>query len=205
MSRLKQTVYANKEATTSNSPQPPPQQPSLSSMKTLEEIFHYSRFLPMKSNNPRINLHTFKCPNEIIPVILKHHSMCTMFFAHPRVPQFYLQQLWATVKHRNADPNQKFEKDECLVGRLESSDLELTLPMIRAMLKLPGRDQYEEFPSEENLLKDVTELEYDGEPASIASLDWNLIAPLWCTLLGIICNCLTHKETDQDYATKRCL
>lgn len=135
MSRLKETIYADKEATTSNTPQSPPPPPPKSLVKTPEELFPSSQYLPMKSNNPRINLHTFKCPHDIILAILKHHHMYTMFFAHPRVPQFYLQQFWATMKLRKEDP--KNGKEEYIIGRIESSALDITLPLMRSMLNLP--------------------------------------------------------------------
>ncbi|GKC86662.1 hypothetical protein Tco_1147311 [Tanacetum coccineum] len=107
------------------------------------------------------------------------------------VPVIYMQQFWATIIKHGSSYRFKIDK------RRFSVDLEVFREILQICPRLPDQD-FDELPSEEEILSFIKELGHTKEIKNITAFVVDHLHQPWRTFASIINKCLSGKTTSLD-------
>ncbi|KAJ9557809.1 hypothetical protein OSB04_012423 [Centaurea solstitialis] len=157
---------------------------------------------PITQNNEYVDLNSFPAQEPVILEILKVHPLAYALEATAEVPMIYLQQFWNTsriVHHAGG---------RTLVGRVDQTELSVTINDFRRILHLPADSveaPFEPILDTSILFSEIVAIGVMQNPGQrlngISQVTNNMLPPLWATLFSIMNRCLSAKVKGIDKAS----
>ncbi|KAJ9560782.1 hypothetical protein OSB04_005942 [Centaurea solstitialis] len=153
-------------------------------------------------NNQFVDLANFTVQDDVVLEILRAHPLAYAMQATADIPMIYLQQFWNTsrVENRDGVPT--------IIGRVDHTDLVLTMEDLRRILRLPAATPeapFDPLVSGPELFSEVLALGVhyteNNRPKGISQITQGMLPPIWYSFFNILNRTLSSKTHGVDKAS----
>ncbi|KAJ9544292.1 hypothetical protein OSB04_023999 [Centaurea solstitialis] len=157
---------------------------------------------PIHQNNGYVDLSNFTAQDEVVLEILRAHPLAYAMQTTANVPKIYLQQFFASSTVETRDGVQT------IVGRVDHTDLTITVEDLRRVLHLPAATSeapFEPLVSDTELFSEVLALGVhytaNNRPNGISQVTQGMLPPIWFSFFNILNRTLSSKTHGVDKAS----
>ncbi|KAJ9544628.1 hypothetical protein OSB04_024335 [Centaurea solstitialis] len=157
---------------------------------------------PIIQKNEFIDLMNVVVQDDVVLEILKVHPVANAMQSTADVPLIYVQQFWVTSHVETRDDVLT------LVGRVDQTEMTVTLEDVRRILHLPAatpESLFEPLVSGPELFSEILALGVSANPTQrlngISHVTQGMLPPLWFTLFNLVNRCLSSKTHGVDRAS----
>ncbi|KAJ9535601.1 hypothetical protein OSB04_un001260 [Centaurea solstitialis] len=153
-------------------------------------------------NNQFVDLANFTVQDDVVLEILRAHPLAYAMQATADIPMIYLQQFWNTsrVENRDGVPT--------IIGRVDQTDLVLTMEDLRRILRLPAATPeapFDPLVSGPELFSEVLALGVhyteNNRPKGISQITQGMLPPIWYSFFNILNRTISSKTHGVDKAS----